>query len=206
MKINIKTVSQQPITKIDLFNSIATNKFFKDVKYPSIEEKINLISKWQDLKPMEVEKMHVNTINGLFKGINTTVLTYQSNKPKERIKNLTHRTDYLDFTAGHWKHIETVDFTSRPSMFMALFYIEEGLHYGYEEKKGGVTKVVNPVSERAKLINKESNLSELIDLLTFFLNISELLKKPWVLSLNKSIQKMRETKKKNKTRMFSSEL
>ena len=201
-KIIIKQVKDQSLSKIDVFNKVATNKFFKDSKHPTVEERINLISKWQGLKPLEVEKMHIKTVNQLVEGILNIVFTYQSNAPRENIAGLTHRINYLDFTIGHFKHIETCDFTKEPSIFMALFYIEEGLHYGYEEKKGGVTKVVNPIVDRAKVINRASNLSELIDLLTFFLNISELLKKPWVISLVTQIQKKTKSQK-NKTLLFS---
>lgn len=194
-KIIIKQVKQQPLAKIRVFNEVATGKYFKDNDRPTVEERINLVSKWQDIKPLEVEKMHVKTVNALVNGIIETIFTYQSNAPREEIAGLTHRTKYLDFTIGHFKHIETINFTESPSSFIALFYIEKDLHYGFEETKGGVTKVINPVLDRAKLINKESNLSELIDLLTFFLNISKLVNKPWVISLHKQI--MKKAKKKN---------
>ena len=184
-KIIVKQIEEQPISKIQVFNDIAYGSYFKDSSKPTIEERINLVSKWQDIKPLEVEKMHIKTINELVHHILIIVSSYKSKPPRERISNLTHRTDYLSFSAGHWKHIETIDFNSKPSYFMALFYIEEGLNYGHEKKVGRHIEVVNTVKDRANVITNNSNLSELIDLLSFFLNISQLLKSNSVLNLKR---------------------
>lgn len=194
MKLEIKQIHQQPITKINLFNQIAENKYFEG-ELPTVQERVLLVCDWQDLTVNEVNNWHINSLNKVVQEILTLVKTYQADKPAERIGNLTHRTDYLSFTIGHWTNIEIVDFENHPEQFMGLFYIEEGLNYGHEEKRGGVTEVVNPLSKRSEVILEEANLSHLINLLTFFLNTSHLLKKDWVLTLNKIIRAERKRRK-----------
>lgn len=196
-KIVIKQVEEQSLDKIDLFNKINTQRFFNDNENPTVDERITLLSKWQGLNALEVEKMHISTINNACNAIIEVVQSYQPRAPREEISGLTHRTDYLSFTAGHVRHIETIDYQANPAGFMGLFYIEKGLDYGHEEEKGGKIIVLNPLSERSKTIKESSNLSELIDLLAFFLNISELLKKDWVLSLNR--KNRRKTTRKRRT-------
>lgn len=186
--MNIKQVSEQPLSKIKVFNEVVLGKFFKNNELKTVEEKINLIAKWQDVKPLEVEKYTLETINKLVNGIGEIILQYKAEAPKTKIGNFTHRTNYKDFTAGHFKHIENTNPEDKPSTFLALLYIEDGLFYSHEETKGGQTIVINPTEQRAEEIEKQANLSDLIDLLTFFLNTSELLKKSWVLSLYKKIK------------------
>lgn len=201
MKITIKQVKDQPITKIDLFNKISTGSYFENFEQRTIEERINLVSQWQDLKPLEVEKMHAKTVNGIVEGIITIVNSYEAKAPRKAIGGLTHRYNYSTFTAGHCRHIETCGFEKKPAEFMSLFYIEPEYDYGHEEKKGGKTIVVNPTADRAKIIESKAKLSELIDLLSFFLNISELTKKPWALDLKKQIEREKR-KKRTKTQRF----
>ena len=201
MKIIIKQVKDQPITKIDLFNKIATGSYFENFEQRTIEERINLVAKWQDLKPLEVEKMHAKTVNDIVEGIITTVNTYEAKAPRKTIGGLTHRSNYSTFTAGHCRHVEKCAFEKRPAEFMALFYIEPKYDYGHEEQNGGKTIVINPTSDRAKIIESKAKLSELIDLLSFFLNISELIKKRWVSDLRKQIEREKK-KKRTKTQRF----
>lgn len=192
----IKQVKDQPLFKIGVFNQLATQSYFVDNDKPTANERVDLVSFWQDIDITEVERMSLTTINAIVNGVIEIVYSYESKAPRDRIGNFTHRTDYLDFSMGHHKHIETVDFTKSPESFMGLFYIEEGLHYGYEVEEGGKTIIKNPLIDRAKAIKEKSNLSELIDLLTFFLNISELLTNRWVTNLVKNhlVQKKKLSK------------
>lgn len=184
MKIEVKAISEQPISKLKLFNKILTDKYFEG-EHPTISERILLVCDWNDIGAEEVEKWHVKTINKVVAGIIEVVKSYQPEAPQERFKNYTHRSDYLKMSVGHWKHIELIDIEETPKKALALFYIEEGLYYGHEEKKGGRTIVINPLEERAEKLKELVKLDKLIDLLAFFLNTSELLSKNWVSSLIK---------------------
>ena len=195
MKIVIKQIEEQPISKIKLFNDIREGKIYANHTQPTVEERINLMAKWQDLKPLDVEKMHISTINNVVDEVIKLVHDYQPSSPLEAIGDLTHRTDYLSFTSGHWKHIETVDYDKSPESFMALFYIEKGLQYSHEEERGGRMVVINPLSDRAKVIKQKATLNVLIDLLSFFLNISHLLNNKSVLILSKKLAKKRRKRK-----------
>lgn len=185
MKINIKQIREQPITKLALYNKIREAKYFEDNNKPTISERILLVCDWQDISAESVEEWHINTLNKVVVGIIQMVHNYTPEAPKTRIGKYTHRIDYLKFSVGHWKHIELIDFENEPEKLLALFYIEEGLHYGHEEVKGGRKTVINPLDDRAKAIKELVKLNDLVDLLAFFLNTSNLLRKPWVLNLMK---------------------
>jgi hypothetical protein len=170
-ELKIKTLEGLSIEKIGLLVALNEGKYFEDANDIKIMEKVRLISDWTDIDQSKVELMTLESVNKLFDLIIEQISTYKPAAPKKKIGNLVFRTDYLKWTAGHWKHIESLDAIKQPYQFLSLLYIEEGLDYAEKDKKG---RILNPSKERIEQIKTDFTIPDFLNVMAFFLNISQM--------------------------------
>jgi len=170
-ELKIKTLEGLSIEKIGLLVSLNEGKYFEDVDDIKIMEKVRLVSDWTDLEESVVEEISRESVEKLFDLIIDQISSYKLSAPKKKIGNLVFRTDYLKWSAGHWRHIETLDKLKQPYQFLSLLYIEEGMDYAEKDKKG---RILNPSKERIEQIKSDFTIPDFLNVMAFFLNISQM--------------------------------
>lgn len=170
-ELKIKTLEGLSIEKIGLLIDLNKGCYFEDANNVKVMEKVRLISDWTDIDQSEIEELSKQSVDSLFNLIIEQISTYKPAAPKKKIGNLVFRTDYLKWTAGHWKHIETLDAIKQPYQFLSLLYIEEGMDYAEKDKKG---RIINPSKERIEQIKTDFSIPDFLNVMAFFLNISQM--------------------------------
>jgi hypothetical protein len=170
-ELKIKTLEGLSIEKIGLLIALNEGKYFEDTEDISITDKIRLICDWTDLEESTVYQMSRESVEKLFNLIIDQISSYKLSAPKKKIGNLVFRTDYLKWSAGHWRHIEMIDAIKQPYQFLSLLYIEEGMDYAEKDKKG---RILNPSKERIEQIKSDFTIPDFLNVMAFFLNISQM--------------------------------
>jgi hypothetical protein len=170
-ELKIKTLEGLSIEKIGLLIALNEGKYFEDVDDIKIMEKVRLICDWTDLEESTVDQMTRESVEKIFDLIIEQIASYKFSAPRKKIGNLVFRTDYLKWSAGHWRHIEMLDKIKQPYQFLALLYIEEGMDYAEKDKKG---RILNPSKERIEKIKSDFTIPDFLNVMAFFLNISQM--------------------------------
>lgn len=170
-KLIIKPVEDLPCTKYHIVYNLAS--YFKDADNPDINEMVRLISDWTDEKPNKLFTCLPKDIIAAFNAITTQLNSYTPKKPKPTVDNFVFVTDYDKMTAGWWNHLNHLDMKLNPLELLGLVYMEKGMGYAEVDKHDNI---INPVSERQKVLKEKLSLADFMDIAAFFLNQYVILK------------------------------
>lgn len=172
-----KTLKAYDYDKIEKFNK---GEYFKDNDNPQNDEVINFIADFTTVDMDLLWSQSVTTIKDLFINLMNNFSNYIAAEPIKEIKInrvvYTFRTEYLKMSVGWWEHVKSIVNKSEteqvnPIDILGLVYIEKGKDYAQLDKN---KNVINPTSERTKILAEHLTLKEFIDVNNFFLTILQM--------------------------------
>ena len=170
-KLIIKPVQELPCTKYHIVYNLAS--YFEDADKPEINEMVRLISDWTDEKPSRIFACLPKDVRTAYNAIVTQLNSYEPQKPTKQIEGYEFKEDYSKMSAGWWNHLNHINMKDNPLELLGLVYMEKGKGYAEVDKHDNV---INPVSERQKVLLEKLSLADFMNIAAFFLNQYVILK------------------------------
>lgn len=165
MKITIpKTYKDLRIKHFEVF------KYIKDNEITGIKDKVSIISLFSGVHESKIRQAKADDIQ---KAYSKCMDLLSSIKLKELPLELTYdNTTYVlvdkfkNMPVGWFIDSDSMNFEDKPEYFPAFCYIEKGMEYAQKDKN---SNILNPLSERVKVFEKNMPLDVYIQLTDFFL-------------------------------------
>lgn len=183
--------------------------YFKEVRFPTVMEKIKLISDYTGIKEEELLNIDVDGVNALFNTISSMLISHQYSPPPKELtldgKEYTFVRNFGRMSAAWHRLVRVSNFRKEPEKMAALCYIEKGMKYA---EMGEHKEILNPTRDRTEIFLEHLPLSTFMDINNFFLRKSSAYQKlyPRILKAREMMAmemmtSQREQAKKARTRM-----